>query len=113
MFFGPIDRQPLGHRFVELLALAGGQKKQTMAITAGTVHVVYVAGVDPNLKTVAVFGLGRAAPGRLTLALHVDRKYQARFVPRRADIGHRRPAFQLAQIGQTKLLLQSRARGGP
>ena len=76
-----------------------------MAVAAGAVDVQRRAGVDPDLKAVAVFEPSVAAPDRLLLAFdfHVDQ--QAFGAPGHAHVGESRfavggVAVELGQIQQ-------------
>jgi hypothetical protein len=68
MLSSSVDWHPLGHRVRKPAAAAGGQEKETVAETGGTMNVVDVSRVDPDLDAVAVFRARRTTPRILLLA---------------------------------------------
>ena len=72
-----------------------------MTKAAGAMDVVRIAGIDQDMKPVAVIDPGFAAPRQLCLALDLDVEKQPRIVPADADIGERYPFFKFAERGNT------------
>lgn len=99
-FPGAVDRQQGDGRFVESLAAARRQERESVAETAGAMHVMRVASVDPKLDAIAIFDAAGTAPERLLFPGDGHAKQQARFMPAHADFGERLATLELRKAWQ-------------
>ena len=100
VFPGPVDPELLGERLIEPTAAAGWKQDEIVAEFARAVDVVRVAGVDPDVQTVAIFEAIIAAPRRLSLAGHDGADREPGFVPTDAHLGAFGAAVERREIGQ-------------
>ncbi len=84
-----------------------------MAKSAGAVYIVDVAGVDPKMQAIAVFGPVLPAPGALCFSGNLQGEHQALLVPSGAQIGENRASLQLSKTGNAMFFRQFRAFGRP